>query len=186
FCYPPPPGQRLGEASRLLRLRTDLDLTGQVLLHPPGLAHTTRDGVVKASRVLVVLARPGIENDTCLRLRLRDALLYRLPVLIDAHGASGAWVTETGCGLAVDTTDPADVAAALSRLLTDPALYHSCVTALSAIRNAHRYATTTGPLLRFLERGRHAPDASHARQTAAVAELLGRRPALADPPTHPI
>lgn len=186
FCYPPPAGQRVDEAARLLRLRTQLHLEDQVILHPPGLAHTARDSVLAAARVLVVLGRPGIENDTCLRLRLRDALLYRLPVLLDDHGASGAWARETGCGLAVDTTDPQAVAAGIRRLLTDTASYRSCVDALTTRRPAHRYETTLAPLLGFLARGRPAVDAGSARQAAAVDSLLARHPALTRRTAPPI
>jgi hypothetical protein len=186
FCYPPPTGQRLGEAERLTRLRDDLALTDQVLIHPPGLAHSARDGVVNASRVLVALARPGVENDTCHRLRLRDALLYRLPVLIDAHGASGAWVRQAGLGIAVDTATPAAVAEAIDRLLTDTARYAACRERLERASAEHRYQTTVAGLMRFLQRGRRAADAGVRAQTQAVAALLAAHPTLREPPTYPI
>lgn len=186
FCYPPPAGQQLGESERLVRLREDLGLAEQVLLHPPGLAHSARDGVLAASRVLVVLARPGIENDTCHRLRLRDALLYRLPVLVDAHGATAAWVREAGFGLAVDTAAPDAVAEAVHRLLTDRRLYGACRHALERAGPQHRYETAVAGLLGFLDRGRRAPDAGGARQAEAVAGLLAAYPALTAPPDHPV
>jgi glycosyltransferase involved in cell wall biosynthesis len=178
FCYPPPSGQHIVEADRLRRLTAELDLGRYVVPHDGPLPHTGRDGVLAASRALVCLGRPGAENETCHRLRLRDVLLYRMPIVIDSHGASGTWVARHGVGLAVDTRDVAEVADALDTLAHDDAVYARCVAAIDKLRPAYRIGTA---LLEFLARGRRAPDAGESRQNAAVQRLLTEVPAVASP-----
>ncbi|BCJ61582.1 hypothetical protein C1I93_05905 [Micromonospora endophytica] len=186
FLYAPPPEQDIAEARRLRAAVDRLDLH-ELIDYPHGaLAHTARDAAVKASKVLVCLARDGAENHTCLRLRLRDALLYRLPVVIDSFGASADWVTQWGIGLAVDTRDPDAVADALTRLVFDTATYQRCLDAIDRARLAHRYQAHIGNLLAFLRTGTRAPDAGSPRQQAAVAQLLRRRPSLIAAPSNPI
>ncbi|MEV0623675.1 hypothetical protein AB0I81_60885 [Nonomuraea sp. NPDC050404] len=181
FCYPPPAGQRIAEADRLRRLTAELGLGAHVVQHDGPLPHSGRDGVLTASRALVCLGRPGAENETCHRLRLRDVLLYRMPIVIDSHGASGSWVARHGVGLAVDTTDVAEVAAALDALVHDPELYATCVAAIDKVRPAYRIDPALTPLLNFLHQARRAPDAGGPRQKAAVERLLAEVPAAADP-----
>lgn len=185
MLYLPPPDQVIGEGQRLRHLIDRLNLREHIVLPARPLPHTERDGVLAAAGALVCFGRPGVENDTCHRLRLRDALLYRLPVLIDAHGASGDWVTQTGIGVAVDTGNLDRVADAMAALAFEPEVARRCRAAIDTVRSRHRIDTTVGPLVRFLRSGRRAPDADGARQRAAVAQLIRRRPALTGPPRHP-
>lgn len=73
--------------------------------------------------VALVLFQPGVENHRlALPHKLFDAMLCGLPVIVPDFAEEVARiVAETGCGIAVDTTDPARIAAAV-RTLRDPAL----------------------------------------------------------------
>ncbi|WP_162795805.1 glycosyltransferase family 4 protein [Nonomuraea lactucae] len=186
FLYGPPVDQHIAEADRLLEQVNRPDLRDIVIYPDEPLPHTARDGVVKSSRVLVCLGRDGAENHTCHRLRLRDALLYRLPVVIDAHGASGDWVRQLGIGLAVDTGDPQEVTDAMNRLAFDQTAYDRCRAAIERVRPAHTYEANVSSLLAFLGAGNRALDAASPRQKTAVAGLLRRRPTLTATPLNPI
>ena len=71
----------------------------------------------------LVLFQPGEENHRlALPHKLADGMLAGLPVIAPAFATEVAtMVTEARCGLLVDVTDPADIAAAIARL-GDPAL----------------------------------------------------------------
>ncbi|NJP95429.1 glycosyltransferase family 4 protein [Nonomuraea sp. FMUSA5-5] len=181
FCYPPPANQRIAEADRLHRFTADLGLDAHLVHHDRPLPHTGRDGILASSRALVCLGRPGAENETCHRLRLRDVLLHRMPIVIDSHGASGSWVARHGVGLTVDTTDVAEVAAALDELIHNRETYAACRAAIDVLRPAYRMDVTLTPLLNFLHHGRRAPDTGGPRQKAAVERLFSEVPAVADP-----
>ncbi|MGK7868483.1 glycosyltransferase [Falsiroseomonas sp. E2-1-a20] len=71
----------------------------------------------------LVLFQPGVENHRlALPHKLFDCMLAGLPVIVpDFAGEVAAVVAEAGCGLAVDVTDAAALAAAVQSL-ADPAL----------------------------------------------------------------
>lgn len=73
--------------------------------------------------VALVLFQPGVENHRlALPHKLFDAMACGLPVIVPGFAEEvGRVVDEAGCGIAVDSADPAAVAAALRRL-ADPAL----------------------------------------------------------------
>jgi glycosyltransferase involved in cell wall biosynthesis len=71
----------------------------------------------------LVLFQPGAENHRlALPHKLSDGMLAGLPVIAPAFATEvAAMVEEAGCGLLVDVTDPAAIAAAVATL-GDPAL----------------------------------------------------------------
>lgn len=159
-----------------------LGLDGQVDIAGEALPYTARDGHVKPARVIVCLGKDGIENHTCHRLRLRDALLYRLPVLIDSHGASGMWAKAHGIGAAIDPADTTALAVAMRSLAHDTATRRIHTEAITACRDRLSYEANTEGLLRFLDTGRRAPDSGNRWQTTALSELLSTHPGLREPP----
>ena len=87
---------------------------------------TAADALARAAAeadVNLVLFQPGEENHRlALPHKLFDGMAVGLPVIVPdfATGVAGI-VRESGCGLLVDVTDPAAIAAAVTRL-TDPVL----------------------------------------------------------------
>ncbi len=188
FLYPPPPDQPLREARRLLAaLDAMRDRPGQTTatIERGLLPHDQRDGRLLAARGLVCIAKAGIENDTCHRLRLRDLYLYRKPLLIDRDGATGSLVQRLGVGLAVDRS-PTALADAIQRLLTDEHLYARLVGNIDRARATVRYDTTIHGLLDFLHRRSKAPDIGTARHERLVNALLAANPAMRTNPPPPI
>jgi hypothetical protein len=93
----------------------------RVLLHRGAVAHDQRDRYVKGARALVALGRPGVENETCVRLRIRDSRLYGKPLIVDSYGATGAEVALSGPGVALMDPTAESVADALAGYLTTEA-----------------------------------------------------------------
>ncbi|MEU4565488.1 hypothetical protein [Micromonospora sp. NPDC023956] len=76
-----------------------LALGDRVHLHTQPLALSERDQYVKAAQAYVCIARPGAENETGTRLRLRDTWLHGIPTIIDPHGISGDLVARENLGV---------------------------------------------------------------------------------------
>ncbi|WP_270939387.1 glycosyltransferase, partial [Falsiroseomonas oryzae] len=72
--------------------------------------------------ISLVLFQPGVENHRlALPHKLFDAMLLGLPVIVPAFAEEvAAVVAEAGCGIALDTADPARIAEAVTKL-ADPA-----------------------------------------------------------------
>ncbi|MGC4880055.1 hypothetical protein ACLQ26_27770 [Micromonospora sp. DT43] len=81
------------------------ELGDRVTIRRDPLPHDERDGLLKGARALVAVAKPGIENETCVRLRIRDSRLHALPMITDPHGPTARELAEDGTGTAVDPTD---------------------------------------------------------------------------------
>nr|AKC92636.1 putative glycosyltransferase [Amycolatopsis sp. SANK 60206] len=76
-----------------------LALGDRVHLHTEPLPFSARDQYVKTAEAYVCIARPGAENETGTRLRLRDTWLHGVPTIIDPYGISGDLVAREGIGV---------------------------------------------------------------------------------------
>jgi hypothetical protein len=182
FLYVPPAGQDIPEAACLARAVDEYGLHDLIRLPIGPLRHSDRDALLLATRTLICLGRPGAENQLCHRLRLRDALLYRIPVVVDSHGASGDWVRRLGIGLAADPRDVRHLADAMAALTGNSPHHAACRRAIERERPHHQVEKNIGPLLRTLTEGRPAAGAERRARDAAVRALVARRPALAHAP----
>jgi hypothetical protein len=162
FLYGRANGDAAEPVRRVAARITALRLDGAVTLHARPVRHQDRDGIIKAARVLVCVAHPGIENETCVRLRVRDSRLYGLPTIVDPHGPTGRELADDGLGwvLARHTAD--DLADALVRI-TATADANTTATA-TAVRPGraragplarYRYDRTATNLMAWLEGARH-------------------------------
>ncbi|MEU4565056.1 hypothetical protein [Micromonospora sp. NPDC023956] len=79
--------------------------------------HRARDAYLTAARAFVCVARPGAENDTCVRLRVRDSRLYGVPMIVDGFGATADEVRRDGPGRVLDEPCPETLADALTETL---------------------------------------------------------------------
>ncbi|MGA5703063.1 hypothetical protein [Peterkaempfera bronchialis] len=155
-----------------------LDLGGQVQLPEGPLGHRDRDQALNGARCLAVTGARTAENQTCHRLRLRDAGLYRLPVVVDPHGATGDLVAALGIGTLADPADPEALARALITGTDDGPPRTSYLAALDRAAGRFDLARHLQPLLHLLADGRPAPDRDEPSQHAAVARLLADAPTL--------
>lgn len=87
-----------------------------ILDDPP--SHHERDRLIRSAGALVAIARPGIENDTCVRLRIRDSRLHGIPLVCDGFGATAVEAVADGIGVPVDPRDPIEFARRLTDLRT--------------------------------------------------------------------
>jgi len=179
LLYPPPPHTRATVMAAVSRY----GLGALVEVPETSVGHHQRDGLLISARAIACTGRDGAETQTCHRLRLRDAFLYQLPVIIDHHGASADLVTRYRIGTAVDPADTLALAVALKAAATDGPARDGYLNALAAARDRFTYESNMTGLRAFLAASRHAPDIGTRQHTEAVADLMARRPLLAEPPT---
>jgi hypothetical protein len=94
----------------------DLELCDRVHLHTMPLALSERDQYVKAAQAYVCIARPGAENETGTRLRLRDTWLHGIPTIIDPYGISGDMVARENLGVVLREPSAESLADVLQRV----------------------------------------------------------------------
>jgi hypothetical protein len=165
FMYRPPADQPLRAHADLARAGVGTEPVG-FLANPP--LHSERGSVIAGANALICLGRPGIENATCVRLRLRDTLLYERPMIVDLYGATGEYVRDTGIGIALAEPDPANTRAAVMRLAEDPDARAACIEAILSTKVACLMDThITG----LLERGAQADWRSQRDRDATLARL---------------
>ncbi|MEE1744069.1 hypothetical protein [Streptomyces sp. JV184] len=178
LLYAPPPDRLEG----LLARADDLGMADRVLLPEAPVAHRARDGWVKAARAVVITGERTAENMTCHRLRLRDAALYRLPVVVDGYGATGDLVAALGIGPVVDPNYPQALAAALRHAACDGPERDGYLDALDTARSPRRgrfaLERHLAPLLGLLESGHRAPDRTDRHHQDAIHTLLTCHPGL--------
>ncbi|MBV7701688.1 hypothetical protein NOVA_02785 [Nocardia nova] len=97
----------------------DLGIDDHVVLHTDPVRHDDRDRYLRHAAGLICLARPGIENQTCVRLRARDSRLYGLTLLVDPFGATATELAADGLAVAVDPADTDTIASYLAVLVSD-------------------------------------------------------------------
>ncbi|MFI6367961.1 hypothetical protein ACIBG0_35065 [Nocardia sp. NPDC050630] len=101
------------------RVARELSITEHVVLHTDPVRHDDRDRYMQSAAGLICLARPGIENQTCVRLRVRDSRLHRLTLLVDPFGATATELGAEGLAVAVDPADSNAIADYLAVLVSD-------------------------------------------------------------------
>jgi len=180
LLYPPPPHARDAITTAIRQH----GIEGLVDVPVASVPHHDRDGLLLAARAIVCTGKDGAETQTCHRLRLRDAFLYRLPAVIDHYGASADLVAQHRIGAVADPHDPWSLAAALASAARDGTARDGFLAALETVRDRFTIEASMGGLRDFLAAGRHAPDVGTRRHKEALADLLNRRPLLADAPTH--
>ncbi|MGW3185002.1 hypothetical protein ACWDD9_37585 [Kitasatospora sp. NPDC001119] len=155
-----------------------MDLDGLVQLPNGPLGHHGRDRMLNGARCLAITGAHTAESQTCHRLRLRDAALYRLPVVADPHGATGEVVAALGIGPVADPADPKALALALLAATDDGPARTGHLAALDLAAPRFDLERHLRPLLRLIAEARPAPDRNDPAHHAAVARLLADTPAL--------
>ncbi|MFE3579873.1 glycosyltransferase family protein [Streptomyces vinaceus] len=116
FLHAVPTPDTLSTITRLGRAIEDFGLGDRVHLHTKPLALSERDQYVKAALAYVCVARPGAENETGTRLRLRDTWLHGVPTVIDPYGISGDLVDREDLGVVLREPSADSLADALQRV----------------------------------------------------------------------
>jgi hypothetical protein len=178
FLYPPPADQVLAEAKELARsiVASKVGHLVEILERPP--RHQDRCGALLSGRATICIGKPGIENLTCVRLRLRDTLLYAKPLLVDEFGATAEVVRSLGIGTVVDPRHPRDLAEAMYRLARQEDLRAGQVKRIREVRRQFTLDQFVPKLVSFVRRGERAADARATQRQRRVNEILERFPEL--------
>lgn len=158
FMYPCGDGNWVTGGRDLKREAGARGLLNAIDFRDESIPHRHRDGYLLSTRALLSIAHPGIENETCIRLRLRDAFLCNLPVIVDAYGMTGQYVRACGIGLAVASADERELRQAMRALVADADLYETCRRNLADQARSVLLDDTMAPLLARLSAGAHAVD----------------------------
>ena len=185
FMYMPPANQLLREGLKLVQAVRELRIEHLVHFHEERLDHYERDAVVKSARAAVCIGKKGIENFTSIRLRTRDCFLYRLPIIVDKHGATASLVSELGIGLACNTDSADELAAGLATLCFDESFYKQVLRNLDQVRPQFEIDSYVPKLVEVIEQRRRAPDAGTSKHNELLTELLSKHPSLEESPVYP-
>lgn len=142
---------------------------GRQVLFVPWFPYDARGGVYLEATAAVLTHRPGLETDLSLRTRGLDFLWAGLPIVSQRGGAMGQLLADSGAGLLVDPEDWEGLAAALVRLLTDPALRASLSARGRAAAETYRWDRTLAPVLDFAAAPAFDPHRIPGRSAAAIA-----------------
>ncbi|MCX4097763.1 hypothetical protein [Nocardia sp. alder85J] len=121
FLHAAPHPDTAATTAAVTTAAADLGVAEHVLLHTDPIAHRDRDRSFTHAAALICLARPGIENQTCVRLRARDSRLYGLPLIVDPHGATAVELAADELAIPIDPDDTTGLADLLTRLVTPDA-----------------------------------------------------------------
>jgi hypothetical protein len=185
FMYLPPADQLLREGLKLAQAVRELEIEHLVQFHSESLGHYQRDGVVKSAAATICIGKKGIENFTSIRLRVRDSFLYRLPLIIDNHGATGSLVNELGIGLACNAENANDLAGCLARLRFDRSCYEQLLKNIESVRPEFEIDRYVPKLVEVIKNGRRAPDIGTKRHNSLLSDLLSNNPFLQRSPDYP-
>lgn len=184
FMYMQAIEQGLVEVNRLVDRTKELGVSEAIDFHYQSVGHFSRDALLKGARALLCIGRSSMENQTCHRLRLRDAFLYEKPMIVDAFGATGDLVERLQIGVTVRSQ--AELADAMERLKYSEDYYQSLVSNIRRMKAQYQMENNLTGLLRFLQQGKKAADADFAVRQAFLHQLLDQFPMLHEAPVQPI
>jgi len=185
FMYMPPSDQLLREASRLAQSVRELGIDHLVQFHTEPLGHYQRDEVVKSATAAICIAKYGIENFTSIRLRVRDCFLYRMPLIVDKHGATADLVRELGIGLTCSSHDVNDLASGLAKISFDKSCYDQLARNIEELRSDFEIDPYVLRFAEVINRAKRAPDIGTSRHNSLLSDLLSRAPFLEESPVYP-
>ncbi|TQF01965.1 glycosyltransferase family 4 protein [Kitasatospora acidiphila] len=98
-------------------VRADPRLATRVRFCDGGLSMLERISVLESARAAVCLYEPHVLWDLCPPMRLRETLLYQLPIVTTRRGALGDLVAARGLGMTAASLAPEEVASAMRACL---------------------------------------------------------------------
>ncbi|MDN3245205.1 glycosyltransferase [Streptomyces mutabilis] len=91
-------------------------LTDRVRINSRRVPLSERDRYLKAAKAYVCVSKPGAENETGIRLRLRDSRLHGIPSIVDGFGLTGELVAEENLGIVLAEPSAETLADALQKV----------------------------------------------------------------------
>ena len=161
----PNPGiPEMDRAVELRRVSDELGLSGStVFFNDRWVPYQAWGGYLLDADIAVSIHLDNLETRFSFRTRILDYLWARRPMIVTAGDALGDLVAEEGLGITVRAGDVDAIAQALTRLLSDGLPGAD----FGPMLERFRWPVVAGPLLRWLEHPRRAPDARASELDAA-------------------
>ncbi|WP_454197134.1 hypothetical protein [Nocardia sp. Marseille-Q1738] len=141
------PGPDTEEIVRRLRQQVrELKLTNAIRFETADLSLLERARRIRGTRILVSVARPGLENETCVRLRARDSRLHGKPAIVDPFGATATELSADGLAVVPPDASAEQLAAALAAAAQQPSGPEP-----ETLHQRYRYDNTLAPFMAWLE-----------------------------------
>jgi hypothetical protein len=130
-----------------LRQRTrELKLENVIRFEIADMSLLQRARRIRGTRVLVSVARPGLENETCVRLRARDSRLHGKPAIVDPFGATATELLADGLAVVLEDANAEQLAVALAAAVRQPNGPEP-----DNLHQRYRYDNTLAPFMAWLE-----------------------------------
>jgi hypothetical protein len=128
---------------------------GTVRFFHGGMSLTDRVHALRAATASIALYRPHALWDLCPPMRLRETLLYRLPIIAPRRGALGDLISTTGIGVTTASLDPDEIAKAMLTCLS-PLHSDEMRAAAAAQADVYTYERRAGEVHRWISARRHS------------------------------
>lgn len=148
------------EAERLARELGLLDRV--VFFNPDWVPYAERGAYLLEADLAASTHLPHIETRFAFRTRLLDCIWAGLPMLVTEGDVLAELVAREGLGLSIPPEDVAATAAAIAKLLDDPASKAGRAEAFTRVRERMTWAQAAEPLARFMADPQRAPDRPEA------------------------
>lgn len=125
----------------------ELDLVGTHVVFGPWVPYDDRGKYLREAHVGVVAAKAMAESRLAFRTRVLDHFWAGLPTIATYGDVLADVVAEHGAGIVVPANDPAALADAMLRLLSDDELRLACSGRALALADRYRWSQVVGPLV---------------------------------------
>lgn len=158
--HPNPDVPEMQMATDARSLAAELGINGKNVFFNDGwVDYADRENYLTEATVGVTAHFESVETRFSFRTRALDYLWAGLPIVTTDGDSFAELVVNEGLGLVVPPEDPAALAGALGRILSDPEMAAACRARVAAVSERFRWSVVLEPLARFCRSPRRAPDA---------------------------
>jgi glycosyltransferase involved in cell wall biosynthesis len=159
--HPNPDVPAMRAASDAVELADALGLTGRhVTFNTDWVPYDRRHDFLAEADLVVSTHLPGLETDFAFRTRVLDAMWAGTPMVLTEGGPLSNLVARERMGEVVPPGDVPALAAAIRRLVTDPARAGATRARVAEVAAGFRWSVVARPLVEFCRHPRRAADAA--------------------------
>ncbi len=119
-----------------------------IMINVDEIGYYDRHSKIQRTGGLIVLTNNTLESYTTLRLRIRDALFYKKPLIVSKYGLLGKFVEENNIGITTENNSKS-----IKKSIHDlfqPQNYFSFVDSLKHLSEKHLYDNTLNDVYKFI------------------------------------
>jgi len=162
---PNPDVRDMRMASRAIALSEELGLRGRsVHFNLDWVPYDRRKDFLLEAEIGVSMHFDHLETEFSFRTRILDYIWAGLPIVATEGDEFARWIEAKGTGRVVRFENPDSIAEAISGLLTSPAAYEACATAIRESRPEFTWERALAPLARYCSEPWQASDLSDGRR----------------------